>query len=272
MPCCDPLNAVPMTIKAEDVRPDDILDDRQCGRGGLNRITSYWSNRDGTMTLTLAGNAQPRAYMRYTHIKVWRPVANCPDACPLDFRADRPFRNLSEVHHAGDDGLRAAFPVGSVWEVGPFVNDRDPEVVVVTGKPYTQGRNHSQAREDADALGNPTWFIPTTVLWTPFSERKPSSGQPPHVLASLTDRMARKAGVPCNACCRPSVAECSCCSGMVCEQAPVTVALRATVNALRCEVTTLAASLRGAESDARLYKRLRDDVERKLNAVQEALR
>lgn len=131
---------------------------------------------------------------------------------PIDQRTDRPYTNLTEVMNAGESGwLARTFEVGSFWEVGPFVHDRNPGVVRVTGDPYTSGINYSQRWEDKPAYGTPCWFIPVEVVYSPTSERAPyHTGQPPHVLCPLTPRMAAVANVfwiPRGQCCR---CRCSC--------------------------------------------------------------
>lgn len=107
---------------------------------------------------------------------------------PFEKRCDRPFTNLSEVHHAGKAGLDRAFPVGSLWDYGPFVEGQKPTVVRVIPRPeggaaYTSGENYSKRPEDSCALSNPTWFIACEVVYDPFAARRRlPDGFPPHTL------------------------------------------------------------------------------------------
>lgn len=121
-------------------------------------------------------------------------VPHDEQTCPrtLDKRTDRLYYNLSEVHYAAENvRLALTFPVGSLWEYGPFTEGRDPVVVRVTGAPYASGVNCSTQPEDRDALNKPCWFIETEVVYSPSGKpRTDKIGYPPHTLCALTPRMA----------------------------------------------------------------------------------
>lgn len=109
---------------------------------------------------------------------------------PFEQRPDRPFKNLSEVHHAGKAGLNRVFTVGSIWEYGPFVEGDNPVIVrVVERGAYTSGTNHSRQPEDSCALGNPTWFIQCQIIHDPFGTHPPGhvTGYPPHTLVPAAE-------------------------------------------------------------------------------------
>ena len=120
---------------------------------------------------------------------------------PIDLRTDRPLRTLNDVHHAGAEGLASIFPVGSIWEVGPFSEANDPVVVRITGVPQVNGVNYACQPGAECAKGEPCWFMPTETLYTPYKRRVVEDGalegQPPHVLGALTPRMAAKIELPC---------------------------------------------------------------------------
>lgn len=109
---------------------------------------------------------------------------------PFEQRPDRPFKNLSEVHHAGKAGLNSVFTVGSVWEYGPFVEGYDPVIVrVVERGAYKSGENYSRQPEDSCALGNPAWFIQCYVIHNPFGTTRSGTieGYPPHTLVPAAE-------------------------------------------------------------------------------------
>lgn len=195
-----PVGTVAMTVMAKDVKEGDWLDtsDRAGGHRdpGLHRVfldaekemcsgTLYHLHRERTTYLTMPGTE---------NVKIWRPVENCnyDGVRHIDLRQDVPCRTLTDAFWLGKIGLAKTFPVGSVWEVGPFAN-RNPQVVRITGLPFTSGTNHSSRPEDIKAKGKPSWFLPTETLYTPLPQPfrgKGREGQPPVVLAALTPRMA----------------------------------------------------------------------------------
>lgn len=268
-----PIDTSCITIQALDVRVGDYLDTRgESSHGGfIAEVFSTERSVHGHVILDVKGR-RAQAFSPKKRVKVWRD-SRLASARPIDLREDRPYRNLTEVHRAGRAGLNATFPVGSLWEVGPFQEGVDPWVVQVTnrnhGAAFTQGENYSHAPEDAEALGKPTWFINTKTIHDPFSTGKDGSGQPPAVLCELTPRMAAKLGLACCDC-ATYVPPCSC--RVLSCNAGVIQSMRAEAESLRDTITEQQRDLDRLHKSLQVAQGERNAAEQKVKAVTAALR
>lgn len=274
--CLDgPENTSCITVQAKDVRVGDFLDTREPGgRGFIARVfTPPAPGRGGASVVLNVAGQRPQIRRKTENVKVWRDSRIVPDVRPIDLRTDRPVENLTHAMTLGRAGLNNIFPIGSLWEVGPFCHGVNPLVVRVVSKneqgaAFTSGTNYSHAPEDAAALGKATWFINCETVYSPHSYGRSTTGQPPAVLCALTPRMAAVAGVACCDCatyvepCRCRVLSCN---------AGVIQSMRAEAESLRQTIDEQDRTLRETERNLAAAQLRANTAEATLARVKAAL-